>query len=498
MSQPFILAIDEGTTNAKAIAVSQTGNVLSKGSVPVQLVHPHPGWAEQDPEAIWAAIEAAMKSCLESLDSTLLAGIAISNQRESVLIWDRDSGEALTPLVSWQCRRSEGICAEIANKPEAELVKTLTGSVIDPLFPASKIRWLLDSIENGTERAVNGELCAGTVDSWLVWKLTGGKQFVTDASNASRYQLFNINTFSWDPQLLDLYQIPQQCLPEIRPSSGERGVTAGVSCLTDGVPILSQAGDSHAALYGQGGFNPGVVKATYGTGSSLMVRIDTAPKHDLGVCTTVAWDDGKPSLAMEGNITHTGSGIKFISKMLGIEDINKLSDMAWSVEDTGGVFFVPALAGLGAPYWDVKARGLITGLTDAATPAHIARAAFESVAYQVADLLFAMEASADISLSELSVDGGPTNNHHLMQFQADLLQKRIVKRDVVEVSALGAAFFAGKALGWWPDYQSLSKLLPASEVIEPNPNADLIRNNYKLWKQAVCRARFQPNNEEVI
>jgi len=497
MSQPFILAIDEGTTNAKAIAVSKTGDVLSKGSVPVQLVHPHPGWAEQDPESIWAATEAAMQSSLETLNSGLLSGIAISNQRESVLIWERSSGEALTPLVSWQCRRSEDICAEIAKKPEAEQVKALTGSVIDPLFPASKIRWLLDSIENGTERALNGELCAGTVDSWLVWKLTGGKQFVTDASNASRYQLFNINTFSWDPLLLDLYQIPQQCLPEVRPSSGERGVTSGVSCVADGVPILSQAGDSHAALYGQGGFNPGVVKATYGTGSSLMVRINETPKRDLGVCTTVAWDDGKPSLAMEGNITHTGSGIKFISKMLGIEDINKLSEMAWSVEDTGGVFFVPALAGLGAPYWDVKARGLITGLTDAATPAHIARAAFESVAYQVADLLFAMEASAEISLSELSVDGGPTNNRQLMQFQADLLQKRIVKRDVVEVSALGAAFLAGKALGWWPNDNALSQLLPASEVIEPNPNADSIRKNYKSWKQAVSRARFQSNDEEV-
>jgi len=498
MSQPFILAIDEGTTNAKAIAVTQSGDVLSKGSVPVQLVHPHPGWAEQDPEEIWAATEEAIKSCLIQQDHTMLAGIAISNQRESVLIWERSSGEAITPLISWQCRRSESICAEIAKKPEAEEVKALTGSVIDPLFPASKIRWLLDSIDNGTQRALNGELCVGTVDSWLVWKLTGGKQFVTDASNASRYQLFNIHTFSWDPLLLDLYQIPDKCLPQVNPSMGERGVTSGVSCIADGVPILSQAGDSHAALYGQGGFNPGVVKATYGTGSSLMVRIDETPKFDLGVSTTVAWDDGKPSLAMEGNITHTGSGIKFISRMLGIEDINQLSDMAWSVEDTGGVFFVPALAGLGAPYWDVKARGVITGLTDAATQAHIARAAFESVAYQVADLLFAMEASAEISLKELSVDGGPTNNRQLMQFQADLLQKRIVKRDVVEVSALGAAFLAGKALGWWPNDDALSKLLPASEVIEPNPNAELIRNNYKSWKHAVSRARFQSNDEEAI
>ncbi|WP_165314094.1 FGGY family carbohydrate kinase [Vibrio ziniensis] len=498
MSQPFILSIDEGTTNAKAIAVSRSGDVLSKGSVPVELFHPYPGWAEQDPEAIWNATLSAIEACLKQLDSELLAGIAISNQRESVLVWDKKTGQALTPLVSWQCRRSEDICADIAKKPEADIVKKLTGSVIDPLFPASKIRWLLDYLENGTQRAINGELCVGTVDSWLVWKLTDGKQFVTDASNASRYQLFNISTFSWDPLLLDLYQIPEQCLPQVIASTGERGVTAGLSIIKDGVPVLAQVGDSHAALYGQGGFNPGVVKATYGTGSSLMVRINELPKYDFGVSTTVAWDDGKPSLAMEGNITHTGSAIKFISKILGISDINKLSQLAWSVEDSGGVFFVPALAGLGAPYWDAKARGLITGLTDAATPAHIARAAFESVAYQVADLLFSMEASAQISLNELSVDGGPTNNRQLMQFQADLLQKTIVKRDVVEVSALGAAFLAGKALGWWPNEQTLSQLLPESEVIEPNINANVILDNYKLWKQAVNRARFQSNDEEVI
>ncbi|CAM3623802.1 Glycerol kinase [Vibrio aerogenes CECT 7868] len=491
MAQPFILAIDEGTTNAKAIAVSQSGQVLSKGSQPVELVYPHPGWAEQDPEQIWQATVSAISACLQPLAGDVPSGIAISNQRESVLIWERSTGKALTPLVSWQCRRSEEICRQIAQKPEAEQVKAFTGSVIDPLFPATKIRWLLDTLEQGTERAVKGELCAGTVDSWLVWKLTGGQQFVTDASNASRYQLFNIHTFAWDSQLLDLYQIPRQCLPDVLPSCGLRGQTSGLSVLPDGIPVLSQIGDSHAALYGQGGFNPGVVKATYGTGSSLMVRIETPPKQDLGVSTTVAWDDGKPGLAMEGNITHTGSAIQFISRMLGITEIDQLSEMAWSVKDSREVFFVPALAGLGAPHWDANARGLITGLTDAATPAHIARAAFESVAYQVADLLFAMEQSAEMTLSELSVDGGPTKNQQLMQFQADLLQKRIIKRDIAEVSALGAAFLAGRALNWWPDHQSLTALLPASEVVIPNPDAEQIHQHYKQWQQAIQRARFQ-------
>lgn len=493
MSQPFILAIDEGTTNAKAIAVSKLGAVLSKGSVPVELAHPNPGWAEQDPEAIWNATQSAIEACLQQLDAELLAGIAISNQRESVLIWDRSTGQALTPLVSWQCRRSEEICAEIAKKPEAELVKKLTGSVIDPLFPASKIRWLLDHLENGTQRAIDGELCVGTVDSWLVWKLTGAQQFVTDASNASRYQLFNISTFSWDPLLLDLYQIPEQCLPNVIASTGERGVTVGLSTIKDGIPVLAQAGDSHAALYGQGGFNPGVVKATYGTGSSLMVRINEFPKNDYGVSTTVAWDDGKPSLAMEGNITHTGSAIKFISKILGISDITKLSELAWSVTDSSGVFFVPALAGLGAPHWDAKARGLITGLTDAATPAHIARAAFESVAYQVADLFFAMQLSGGAKFSALSVDGGPSKNVNLMQFQADLLQVPIIRSETTEVSALGAAFMAGRTLQWWPEYRDLDALSKEVQVIKPNPENTVVLENYKLWKVAIDRARYSPN-----
>lgn len=493
MSQPFILAIDEGTTNAKAIAVSQSGQVLSKGSVAVELVHPHPGWAEQDPEAIWGATQSAIAACLQQLDSELLAGIAISNQRESVLVWDRSTGQALTPLVSWQCRRSEEICADIANKPQAELVKKLTGSVIDPLFPASKIRWLLEHLDNGMQRAINGELCVGTVDSWLVWKLTGGKQFVTDASNASRYQLFNISTFSWDPLLLDLYQIPEQCLPKVIASTGERGVTVGLSTIKDGIPVLAQAGDSHAALYGQGGFNSGVVKATYGTGSSLMVRINQPPQHDYGVSTTVAWDDDRPSLAMEGNITHTGSAIKFISKILGISDINKLSELAWSVEHSEGVFFVPALAGLGAPYWDAKARGLITGLTDAAMPAHIARAAFESVAYQVADLFFAMQLSGEMKFSALSVDGGPSKNQHLMQFQADLLQVPIIRSETTEISALGVAYMAGRTLKWWPEYRDLDALAKEVQVIKPNPENKLVLDSYKLWKEAIDRARYSPN-----
>ena len=491
MGTPFIIAIDEGTTNAKAVAVGRDGNILTKGSVPLSLFHPKPGWAEQDPLEIWQATESAVNFCLDFLDAADLAGIAISNQRESVLVWERTTGKPLSPLISWQCRRTESLCQEIILRPESARIKYLSGSVLDPLFPASKIKWLLNSIENGMEKARQGEICVGTVDAWLVWQLTAGRSFVTDHSNASRYQLYNLHTARWDPELLAIFDIPEQCLPEVLPSAAYRGETLHCRTIPDGIPILSQAGDSHAALYGQGGFNQGVVKATYGTGSSLMTRSDIIPQQDFGVSTTVAWHDGELSLALEGNITHTGSALGFIRKILNIESVERLSEMAQSVESNQGVYFVPALAGLGAPHWDVKARGIICGLTDSATGAVIARSAMESVAYQVADLFFAMENTLGRKLETLSVDGGPTKNNWLMQFQADLLQRTIIRSEIAEVSALGAAYLAGKALGWWDDYKQLSALPKNVNIIMPNSNTKAIKDSYADWKTAVERARFQ-------
>ncbi|WP_040976937.1 FGGY family carbohydrate kinase [Necropsobacter massiliensis] len=491
MIRPFVIAIDEGTTNAKAVAVGIDGNILAKGSVPVRLTHPQPGWAEQDPMAIWEATRDAVNFCLNLLNPADLKGIAISNQRESALAWCRSSGEPLSPLISWQCRRSEALCRTIAESPQSSMIRDLTGSVLDPLFPAAKIKWLLNTIENGVERAARGEICVGTVDVWLVWQLTGGQVFVTDYSNASRYQLFNLHTAQWEPQLLDLFGIPLACLPEILPSSGYRGETQGCGSLPDGIPIMAQVGDSHAALYGQGGFNEGVVKATYGTGSSLMTKCGSIPHRNFGVSTTVAWHDGELSLALEGNITHAGSALGFASRSLGLKNVSVLSEMAQSVDGNGGVYFVPALAGLGAPYWDSAARGIICGLTDAATPAVIARAAMESVAYQVADLFLAMEQTLGRKLETLSVDGGPTKNRWLMQFQSDLLQRTIICSEVPEVSALGAAYLAGKALGWWGDCKQLSALPRKINVITPNVMSDVMDKNYQDWKVAVQRARFQ-------
>lgn len=491
MGTPIILSIDEGTTNTKAIAVDKSGNILAKAGVAVQLSHPHPGWAEQDPMQIWNATETAIENCLKQLSDYSIEGIAISNQRESIVAWDKITGEALSPIISWQCHRTEDLCAEIAQKPGAKIIKELTGSVIDPLFPASKISWILMNLEHGIEGARKGEICVGTIDSWLVWCLTKGESFVTDYSNASRYQLFNIHTTSWDDKLLSIYNIPKECLPKIISSCGERGKTKGCRSIKDNIPILSQIGDSHGALYGQSGFNKGVVKATYGTGSSLMTRIDKISTLNTGVSTTVAWHDGEISYALEGNITHTGAAIAFMGRLLNIANIDKLSHLAQTVKNSDGVYFVPALAGLGAPYWDADARGIICGLTDAATPATLARAGFESVVYQIADLFFAMENAASEQLKVLYVDGRPTKNTWLMQMQADLLQRPIIRSDVAEVSALGAAYLAGKSIGWWEDYTKLQSLPRQTEQINPNPNNKYLLENYKYWQAAVAQARLK-------
>lgn len=485
---PYILAIDEGTTNAKAITINPQGHILSKGSQPVTLSHPKPGWAQQDPEMIWQATLQAIEQSLHDLPVEKLSGIAISNQRESVLIWERATGRPLTPVVSWQCRRSESICQEIAEKPGAEQIKALTGSVLDPLFPASKIVWLLRDLENGFERASAGELCVGTIDTWLVWKLTGGQSYVTDYSNASRYLLFNIHQLNWDPLLLELFGISVQCLPDIIPSCGERGETQPCGVIPAGIAIHSQIGDSHAALYGQGGYQLGVVKATYGTGSSLMTSVEPGDVGDSSISTTVAWHDGEPRLALEGNITHTGAAIQYMAQLLGVADVNQLSDMAWSVADNSGVYFIPALAGLGAPHWKPQAKGVICGLTDASTPEVLARAAFESIAYQIADLFFAMQDATGRHLEQLWVDGGPTKNKALMQFQADLLQVPLVRNNLAEVSALGAGYLAGKSLGWWKTYQELSDLPRSAEVIQPNSNSESIQASYRHWQKLIHKA----------
>ncbi|HEY0210617.1 FGGY-family carbohydrate kinase [Acerihabitans sp.] len=495
MPTPIILAIDEGTTNAKAIAVDRQGGILAKAAVPLALYHPRPGWAEQDPMAIWLAVRQAVEACLAQVPDARVSAVAVSNQRESVLIWERATGLPMTPVVSWQCRRSQDFCRELAQSEHAALIYQLTGLPIDPLFPAAKIRGMLASLPRGVERAALGELCVGTVDAWLNWQLTGGRSFSTDYANASRTQLFDIHQRRWDERLLAIFSIPAACLPEVKPSAAVHGhIRAGqVPGLAEGIPVAALIGDSHAALYGQGGSQAGDVKATYGTGSSLMLAVDEIGAGGKGLSATLAWHDGEIRYALEGNITHTGAGLSWVAQLLGVTSLTRLSEMALSPAGNQGVFFVPALSGLGAPYWDSRARGLICGLTDAATPEVLARAGLESIAYQVADVFFAMERAAGRRLPALRVDGGATQNRWLMQFQADLLQRRLIRNLNAEVSALGAAYLAGRTLGWWPDNQHIAALPREVEYIEPRAETAEMRENYILWQTAVARARYQPD-----
>lgn len=496
MSSPIILAIDEGTTNAKVVAVDRLGQIVARCSVGVAMTHPAPGLAEQDPLALWQAVCQALDGCLQQLEAVTVAGIAISNQRESVLVWQRIDGKPLTPVVSWQDRRSEAHCRTLLSQGYGELITRLTGLPVDPLFPAAKIRALLEGIPDGKRRADNGELCIGTIDSWLNWQLTAGRSFTTDYSNAARTQLFNIYRAQWDDELLALFGIPRAALAQVRLSASLHGEvqTSEIAGLPIGTPILALIGDSHAALYAQQNACGRVVKATYGTGSSLMLSLPEPISRDTPLSTTLAWHDGKLNYALEGNITHTGSGAAWLGKMLGVSAPLQLTAMAQSAENNQGVYYVPALSGLGAPWWDLQARGMVCGLTDAATPAVLARAALESVVYQIADVFFAMEQAAGEPLNTLSVDGTATKNRWLMQLQADLLQRPLIIQPAAEVSALGASLLAGKFIGWWQDGEALAELASCGERLLPQRERQQeLQDNYKQWLEAVARCRFQPN-----
>ncbi|MGB3252446.1 FGGY family carbohydrate kinase [Buttiauxella gaviniae] len=496
MSSPIILAIDEGTTNAKVVAVDSNGQICARCSVGVAMTHPAPGLAEQDPIALWHAVCEALSGCLQQLGSVTIAGIAISNQRESVLVWQRHDGKPLTPVVSWQDRRSEQICEQLLAQGHGELITRLTGLPVDPLFPAAKIRALLDAIPDGMKRAAAGELCIGTIDSWLNWQLTAGHSFTTDYSNAARTQLFNIYQGEWDDELLKLFGIPRAALAEVRASSGHHGEVQinTIPGLPIGTPVLALIGDSHAALYAQRSVCGQVVKATYGTGSSLMLSLPELATRSNRLSTTLAWHDGELNYALEGNITHTGSGAAWLGKMLGISDPAELTRLAQSAESNQDVYYVPALSGLGAPWWDLHARGMICGLTDAATPAVLARAALESLVYQIADVFFAMEQATGQHLESLCVDGTATQNHWLMQLQADVLQRPLIIQPAAEISALGATLLAGKTLGWWQDGTPLAALANCGERLLPQAEQQkTMQQNYKQWLEAVARCRFMPN-----
>lgn len=480
-----ILALDQGTTNTKAALVNAKGRVIARGEAPVPIYYPKPGWVEQDAEEIWQSARTAVAACLQQRPLPVSA-IGISNQRESFLAWSARDGRAVAPCITWQCRRSADFCAQIRNQGAEPVVRAKTGLPVDPLFSAGKARWL-------SERApcASADLRMGTVDSWLLWKLTGGRVHACDESNASRTQLFNIREGQWDDDLCALYHVPRTALPHVLPSDAEFGTVSNAPPFPD-APVRAMMGDSHAALMGHGITAPGAAKATYGTGSSLMALLPEFRPSGSGLTTTIAWHlDGRRNYALEGNISVCASALPWAAKWLGLNgDPAKLAALAQTTDDSAGVFFIPALVGLGAPHWNAGARGLICGLSFNAGPQHLARAVMESIAFQVCDVFEAMEKRSPVPLKALHADGGPSNNKWLMQIQANFLGLPVRPRKMPDASALGVAVAAGAAAGLWRA-QDISAILPQPSAefvpaMRPRQREELLRG----WRQAVARTLF--------
>jgi glycerol kinase len=487
----YILAIDQGTTSSRAILFDKDSRIISIAQKEFTQIFPNSGWVEHNPREIWetqrdTAIEALRKANLTAKDA---AAIGITNQRETTIVWNRKTGEPVCNAIVWQDRRTSGFCDEI-RKSYADLIREKTGLETDAYFSASKIRWILENVPNAREQAESGELAFGTIDSWLIWNLTNGEKHLTDVSNASRTMLFNIKTLEWDKELLEIFRIPPQILPEVRSSSEIYGEVKSPDELA-GIKIAGNAGDQQAALFGQLCFEKGLTKSTYGTGCFMLQNVGTqAVESKNRLLTTVAWQIGeKPEYALEGSVFIGGAVIQWLRDSLQIiENSDDVEALANSVEDNGGVYFVPAFAGLGAPHWNQDTRGLITGLTRGTGKAHIARAALESICYQTADLLDAMHADSGIELKELRVDGGATRNDLLLQFQADILQIAVVRSRVTETTALGAAYLAGLAVGFWKTKEELAQHWQADKRFEPKMSAEKAARLRAEWSEAVRRA----------
>jgi glycerol kinase len=491
MNDSLLLTIDQGTSNTKALLVDRRGAILGHSTQPLARHHPHPGWVEQDPHAILMSVQQAIDAVLQATPDVHLAAIALSNQRESVVLWERRTGRPLGPCIVWQCRRTEPFCADLRAQGMESLVQARTGLPIDPLFSATKARWLLDQVPNGHTRAEQGELCLGTIDSWLLRYLSGGTVHACDAGNAARTQLFNIHTLRWDPDLLRLFGIPAAALPEVHPSGAIHGTSVPLGGLRGDVPIAALIGDSHAALFGQGGFRPGTIKATYGTGTSLMTPMSQPVPPERGIATTIAWTRDRVTYALEGNISVTGAAVEWLGRLLGLQHpAQDVADLAAQAPDSGGVYLVPAFVGLGAPHWDSAARGLISGLTDQTAASHLARATLEAIAFQVRDVFDVMRTIAGAPLHTLLADGGASRNAMLMKIQADVLGVPVVRSASPDVSALGAAYLAGLTTGFWASDEEVETLIAPGDRFDPAPAAPQQEEFYAGWQEAVARARF--------
>ncbi|MDI7925167.1 FGGY family carbohydrate kinase [Ferirhizobium litorale] len=475
-----ILSIDQGTTNSKAVLVSTAGEILARGSSPVGIEYPQPGWVEQSPLRIWQSVQEAIAACLHAGPAVDILGIAISNQRESVTVWDTATGKPVGPVVSWQCRRSAPACAELVAAGHAARVQALTGLPIDPMFPGPKMKWLLDRVPAGSTVRL------GTIDAWLIHCFTDGAVHACDAANAARSQLYDLNRQAWSDELCDLFGVPKSALPEVRDSAARFGVTRNVPGLRDGIPIASAIGDSHAALFGHGAFNPGDGKVTFGTGSSIMTTLPRFIAPEQGITTTIAWSiGGKPTYAFEGNILVSAAALPWMAEMLGLPDVQALTDLAETAEP-GGPGFVPAFVGLGAPYWQSDARALFSGISFNTTRAQMARAVTDSMAFQVHDVFKAMSVQSPTPLGHLYADGGPSRNSFLMQCVVDTLNHVITQCDAPEASALGAAYLAGLSLGVWPDLAVITALPRAGNPIAPRVSDATDR--LLVWQDAIYRS----------
>ncbi|MGM4913094.1 FGGY family carbohydrate kinase [Rhizobium sp. 768_B6_N1_8] len=479
-----ILAIDQGTTNSKAVLVSETGEVLARGSAAVGISYPQPGWVEQDPRRIFASVCEAIETCLTKVSDVTVEAVAVSNQRESVTVWDAETGEALGPVLSWQCRRTAPDCERLIAEGHLNRVQALTGLPLDPMFPGSKFRWLLDRVPAG--RRVH----LGTIDSWLIHCLTGGRRHVCDASNAARSQLFDLNGQVWSEELGQIFGVDITLLPEVLDSSADFGTTQGLPGIADGTPIRSAIGDSHAALFGHGAFKPGDGKVTFGTGSSVMTTLPRFIAPQNGITTTVAWRiAGVPTFAFEGNILVSAASLPWMAGILGLPDVAALVDLAATAEP-GGPGFVPAFVGLGAPYWSSDARALFAQINFSTTRAQMARSVTDSIGCQVHDVIAAMRAQSGGQLGALYVDGGPSQNRFLMQCVSNLIEHAVIQCQAPEASALGAAYLAGLSLGLWKDLDVIEALPRSTEVIRPE-EIDRI-GLLNTWNDALARSTSRP------
>lgn len=489
MGKNYVMALDAGTTSNRAIIFDKNSKIVGVAQREFTQHFPKPGWVEHDADEIWSTMHAVMKEALEQSDLTAndIAAIGITNQRETTVIWNKNTGRPIYNAIVWQSRQTAPIAEDLKKRGLTEEVKDKTGLEIDAYFSATKIKWLLDNVEGAREKAEAGELLFGTIDTWLIWKLTGGKVHVTDYSNASRTMLYNINTLEWDEQLLKYLEVPKAILPEVKPSSCVYGEAVPM-VLGAPIPVSGAAGDQQSALFGQNCFEPGTAKNTYGTGCFMLMNTGTnIHKSKNGLVTTIAWGlDGKVEYALEGSIFVAGSAIQWLRD--GLRAVDSAPDSEWvakKVKSSEGVYFVPAFVGLGAPYWDMNARGMIIGMTRGTTKAHIVRATLDSLAYQTRDVLEAMEADSGDKLSALKVDGGASANNLLMQFQADILGVPVDRPQIIETTALGAAYLAGLAVGVWNSKEDLKSSWQLETRFNPEMKKFESDQLYKGWRKAV-------------